>query len=374
MRGLRPRGPLVRPLRGRTTKEGPHKRARPLFGNTRALEAGGGSGDRSPGPGRQPALAPGLSNARGGFCRVQMAHHPSRTRLFRGSCTRRISGSPHPCGTSERPGARAGCRAGAGDLSGDGVGWSAPAWRPGRIADRAFGARWLWLKARGPTDRHPDETAAGIPVRPAGQECRRLFRPARRTRMPAAISSGQADKNAGGYFVRPGGQECRRLFRPARRTRMPAAISSGQADKNAGGYFVRPGGQECRRLFRPARRTRMPAAVSSGQPDKNAGGYFVRPGGQDCRWGGGDRTPPRMMPTPAKTASLVRLSLHLPRRARVFANSASVVRIDSSLAAPDFTAALRDSRHRWSACSEPSRSPTSLRAIPKSSVIDAYPA
>jgi hypothetical protein len=37
--GLRPPHPLVRPLRGRTTKEGPHKRARPLFGNTRALEA-----------------------------------------------------------------------------------------------------------------------------------------------------------------------------------------------------------------------------------------------------------------------------------------------------------------------------------------------
>jgi hypothetical protein len=108
-----PRAPLVRPLRGRTTKEGPHKRARPLFGNTRALEAGGGSGDRSPGPARQPALAPGLSNARGGFCRVQMAHHPSRTRLSWGACTRRISGSPHPCDTSERPGARAGCRAGA---------------------------------------------------------------------------------------------------------------------------------------------------------------------------------------------------------------------------------------------------------------------
>jgi hypothetical protein len=126
-----PYDPLVRPLRGRTTKEGPHKRARPLFGNTRALEAGGGSGDRSPDPARQPALAPGLSNARGGFCRVQLEHHPSRTRLSWGACTRRISGSPHPCGTSERPGARAGCRAGSGDLSGDGVGWSAPAFETG---------------------------------------------------------------------------------------------------------------------------------------------------------------------------------------------------------------------------------------------------
>jgi hypothetical protein len=134
-----PFDPLVRPLRGRTTKEGPHKRARPLFGNTRALEAGGGSGDRSPGPARQPALAPGLSNARGGFCRVQMAHHPSRTRLSWGACTRRISGSPHPCGTSERPGARAGCRAGLGDLSGDGVGWSARALEP----REEFGSR-LW--------------------------------------------------------------------------------------------------------------------------------------------------------------------------------------------------------------------------------------
>jgi hypothetical protein len=146
-----PCDPLVRPLRGRTTKEGPHKRARPLFGNTRALEAGGDFGDRSPGPARQPALAPGLSNARGGFCRVQPEHHPSRTRLFRGSCTRRISGSPHPCDTSERPGARAGCRAGPGDLFGDGVGWSAPALRPGRSLARAFGApphRW---KASVPT-------------------------------------------------------------------------------------------------------------------------------------------------------------------------------------------------------------------------------
>jgi hypothetical protein len=132
-----PFDPLVRPLRGRTTKEGPHKRARPLFGNTRALEAGGDFGDRSPGPARQPALAPGLSNARGGFCRVQPEHHPSRTRLFRGACTRRISGSPHPCGTSERPGARAGCRAGAGDLFGDGVGWSARAFGPGE----EFGSR-----------------------------------------------------------------------------------------------------------------------------------------------------------------------------------------------------------------------------------------
>jgi hypothetical protein len=57
--------------------------------------------------------------------------------------------------------------------------------------------------------------------------------------MPAAISSGQPDRNAGGDFVRPAGQECRRLFRPASRTGMPAAISSGQPDKNAGGYFVR---------------------------------------------------------------------------------------------------------------------------------------
>jgi hypothetical protein len=146
-----PFDPLVRPLRGRTTKEGPHKRARPLFGNTRALEAGGGSDDRSPGPARQPALAPGLSNARGGFFRVQPEHHPSRTRLSWGSCTRRISGSPHPCGTSERPGARAGCRAGSGDLFGDGVGWSAPAWRPGRRAARAFGAPSHRLKAWVPT-------------------------------------------------------------------------------------------------------------------------------------------------------------------------------------------------------------------------------
>jgi hypothetical protein len=74
--GALPPHPLVRPLRGRTTKEGPHKRARPLFGNTRALEAGGGSDDRSPGPARQPALAPGLSNARGGFCRVQPGAPP----------------------------------------------------------------------------------------------------------------------------------------------------------------------------------------------------------------------------------------------------------------------------------------------------------
>jgi hypothetical protein len=146
-----PYDPLVRPLRGRTTKEGPHKRARPLFGNTRALEAGGDFDDRSPGPARQPALAPGLSNARGGFCRVQPAHHPSRTRLSWGACTRRISGSPHPCGTSERPGARAGCRAGSGDLFGDGVGWSAPAWRPGRRAARAFGAPSLRWKASVPT-------------------------------------------------------------------------------------------------------------------------------------------------------------------------------------------------------------------------------
>jgi hypothetical protein len=57
--------------------------------------------------------------------------------------------------------------------------------------------------------------------------------------MPAAISSGQPDKNAGGYFVRPAGQECRRLLRPASRTGLPAATSSGQPDRNAGGYFVR---------------------------------------------------------------------------------------------------------------------------------------
>jgi hypothetical protein len=53
-----PCDPLVRPLRGRTTKEGPHKRARPLFGNTRALEAGGDFGDRSPGPGTTAGPGP----------------------------------------------------------------------------------------------------------------------------------------------------------------------------------------------------------------------------------------------------------------------------------------------------------------------------
>jgi hypothetical protein len=173
--GASPPHPLVRPLRGRTTKEGPHKRARPLFGNTRALEAGGDFGDRSPGPARQPALAPGLSNARGGFCRVQPEHHPSRTRLSWGSCTRRISGSPHPCGTSERPGARAGCRAGLGDLFGDGVGWSLAALRPGRSSARAFGAPSRRLKAWVPTDRHPDGRRRVCPRSvPRLSPCRRI--------------------------------------------------------------------------------------------------------------------------------------------------------------------------------------------------------
>jgi hypothetical protein len=106
----------------------------------------------------------------------------------------------------------------------------AGAWRllnRGRIAARAFGALGWRLKASGSTGRDPDETAAGSFVRPAGQDCRRQFRPASRTGMPAAVSSGQPDRNAGGCFVRPAGQECRRLFRPASRTGMPAAVSSG---------------------------------------------------------------------------------------------------------------------------------------------------
>jgi hypothetical protein len=56
---------------------------------------------------------------------------------------------------------------------------------------------------------------------------------------PPAILSGQPDRIAGGDFVRLAGQDCRRLLRPAGRTGLPAATSSGWPDKIAGGYFVR---------------------------------------------------------------------------------------------------------------------------------------
>jgi hypothetical protein len=129
---LAPYDPLVRPLRGRTTQGGLHKRAKPPLRIPRALEAGGGSGDRSPGPARPPALAPGLSNARGGFCRVQLEHHPSRTRLSWGSCTRRISGSPHPCGTTRGRGPGPAVVPGPGTYLATEWAGACRLWRPGR--------------------------------------------------------------------------------------------------------------------------------------------------------------------------------------------------------------------------------------------------
>jgi hypothetical protein len=98
-----PPHPLVRPLRGRTTKEGPHKRARPLFGNTRALESRVDLTGRGAEPERT-AESPRPLERTGRL--LPLAHddtHASRTRLSWGSCTRRISGSSHPCGTSEGP-------------------------------------------------------------------------------------------------------------------------------------------------------------------------------------------------------------------------------------------------------------------------------
>jgi hypothetical protein len=85
---------VERPKRGLTNERGPSLETPAPLKPAVTLA----TGPRS--PARQPALAPGLSNARGGFCRVQLMHHPSRTRLSWGTCTRRISGSPHPCGTT----------------------------------------------------------------------------------------------------------------------------------------------------------------------------------------------------------------------------------------------------------------------------------
>jgi hypothetical protein len=80
-------------------------------------------------------------------------------------------------------------------------------------------ARQVWLGCKrcalSGTDHRDPRTEEGCPVTET------------RTGLPAAVSSGYPDKTAGGYFVRVAGQDCRRLFRPGSRTRLPPAISFG---------------------------------------------------------------------------------------------------------------------------------------------------
>jgi hypothetical protein len=99
---------VERPKRGLTNERGPS------LETPAPLKPAVDSHDRSPDPARQPALAPGLSNARGGFCRVQTWRTtPQEPRLSPGvPCTRRISGSPHPCGHEREAGGqgRLSCR------------------------------------------------------------------------------------------------------------------------------------------------------------------------------------------------------------------------------------------------------------------------
>jgi hypothetical protein len=77
------------------------------------------SPNRSPDPARQPALAPGLSLVPHGCGDplIRLVQEPRNNRVLEGwcsSCTRQ-----KPPRAFERPGARAGCRAGPGDRSSD---------------------------------------------------------------------------------------------------------------------------------------------------------------------------------------------------------------------------------------------------------------
>jgi hypothetical protein len=77
------------------------------------------SPNRSPGPARQPALAPGLSLVPHGCGDplIRLVQAPQLNRVLEGwclGCTRK-----KPPRAFERPGARAGCRAGPGDRSSD---------------------------------------------------------------------------------------------------------------------------------------------------------------------------------------------------------------------------------------------------------------
>jgi hypothetical protein len=115
--GASPPHPLVRPLRGRTTKEGPHKRARPLFGNTRALEAGGGLWRPVPGPGTTAGPGPRPLERTGRLLPRATCAPPLKNAVELGLPARDVSADRRiRADTSERPGARAGCRAGSGDL------------------------------------------------------------------------------------------------------------------------------------------------------------------------------------------------------------------------------------------------------------------
>jgi hypothetical protein len=80
-------------------------------------------------------------------------------------------------------------------------------------------ARQVWLGCKrcalSGTDHRDPRTEEGCPVTET------------RTGLPAAVSSGYPDRIAGGYFVRVAGQDCRRLFRPGSRTRLPPATSFG---------------------------------------------------------------------------------------------------------------------------------------------------
>jgi hypothetical protein len=75
------------------------------------------SPNRSPGPARQPALAPGLSLVPHGCGDplIRLVQAPRNNRVLEGWCI--SSTRQKPPRAFERPGARAGCRAGAGDRS-----------------------------------------------------------------------------------------------------------------------------------------------------------------------------------------------------------------------------------------------------------------
>jgi hypothetical protein len=75
------------------------------------------SPDRSPGPARQPALAPGLSLVPHGCGDplIRLVQEPQLNRVLEGWCA--ICTRQKPPRAFERPGARAGCRAGPGDRS-----------------------------------------------------------------------------------------------------------------------------------------------------------------------------------------------------------------------------------------------------------------